>query len=132
LLAKPWSVPNFSQFFLNGFPEWTFFGALRAGVPVDTGEWIGSLIYTQEDGTFNNINRSLSTTNSGVKDAQLSVGFRSEDNWSVKAYVENLTDEDSYDSLVGSNTFDGASNYAVTGVNAARPRTIGVRFGYEF
>lgn len=117
---------------LDGVPEWTFFGALSAGFPVDNGEWIGSLIYTQEGETFNNINRSLSTRNAGVKDAQLSAGFQSENSWSVKAYVENLTDEDGYDGIIGTNTFDGASNYAVTGVNAARPRTIGVRFGYEF
>jgi len=117
---------------LDGVPEWTFFGALRAAYPVENGEWIGSLIYTEEDGTFNNINRSLSTKNSGVKDAQLSVGFRSDDSWSLKVYVENLTDEDGFDGLIGTNTFDGASNYAVTGVNAARPRTMGVRFGYEF
>jgi iron complex outermembrane receptor protein len=117
---------------LAGVPEWTFFGALSAKFPVENGEWVGTFIYTQEDDAYNNINRSLATKNSGVRDAQLTAGFQSENNWSLKVYVENLFDEDGYEGIIGSNTFDGASNYAVTGVNAARPRTIGARFGYEF
>ncbi|MFK8021433.1 MAG: TonB-dependent receptor [Pseudomonadales bacterium] len=117
---------------LSGVPEWTFFGALRAGFPVENGEWIGSLIYSQEGETYSNINRALAARNEGFKDAQLSVGFQSKDNWSLKLYVENLTDEDGYDGIVAGNTAAGTSNYPELGLNPFRPRTIGARFGYEF
>lgn len=117
---------------LNNVPEWTFFAALRAGFPVASGEWIGSLIYSQEGDTYSNLNRAIASKNDGFKEAQLSFGFQSKDNWSVKVYVENLTDEDGYGGIISGNTAAGTSNYPELGVNPARPRTIGARFGYEF
>jgi iron complex outermembrane receptor protein len=55
------------------------------------------------------------------------IGYASNNNWNVTAYVENFTDELTYDvsdnlSLIIPAYFGGPS----------RPRTVGMRFGYTF
>lgn len=46
------------------------------------------------------------------------------DNWGMELYVNNLLDEDG---IVNINTFDGTPKVSVT-----RPRTIGIRFNWDF
>jgi iron complex outermembrane receptor protein len=117
---------------LRNVPEWTFFGALNVDFPVENGDWVGSLIYSQEGDTYTEVNRAIALRNDGFKEAQLSFGFQSNDNWSFKVYVENLTDENGYDTILSYDSVDGDSNYPNLGVNPTRPRTVGARFGYEF
>jgi len=55
------------------------------------------------------------------------IGYASDNNWNVTAYVENFTDE---------LTFDGSANNSLVipafYFGPSRPRTYGVRFGYSF
>ena len=117
---------------LAGVPEWTFYAALGMAFPAANGEWQANILYTAEDDTSNNIQSSLSTTRNGTTDLQVSGGYESNKNWAFRLYVENLTDEDGFDSLDGSNTSTGDSAYTINGIGVFRPRTIGARFSYKF
>ena len=117
---------------LAGVPEWTFFAALNAVFPVAGGEWQANLLYSAEDDTFNNIQSSLTVQRNGLSELQLIAGYQSEQNWSFKLYVENITDEDNFDSFDGSNSTEGSSNFPITAIGVARPRTVGARFSYTF
>ena len=64
---------------------------------------------------------------SAYQEWAMRLGYESDDNWTLTAYVENLTDE---------LTWDGAANNG--GLvppfyfGPSRPRTAGIRFGYYF
>ena len=57
----------------------------------------------------------------------LRVGYRSTENWAVNLYVENLTDEETFDGL---NNNGGIIPSHFFG--PMRPRTVGISFNYEW
>ena len=57
----------------------------------------------------------------------LRLAYESDQNWFVEAYVENLTDEFTWD---GVNNLGGKEPNAVFGPR--RPRTYGMRTGYHW
>ncbi|WP_339670323.1 TonB-dependent receptor [Dasania marina] len=113
-------------------PEWTFFASLNTAIPVTGGEWFGSLSYSWEDKRATSLNPNLSRNVRGPREAQLSAGYRSEEQWTVSVYVENLTDEKYYDGGNSNAAADGSSFYPDSDINPSRPRTAGIRLGYEF
>ncbi|MCR8923278.1 TonB-dependent receptor [Dasania sp. GY-MA-18] len=115
-----------------GAPEWTFFASLNTAIPVAGGEWFGSLNYSWEDKRASSLNPNLSKDLRGPRELQLSAGYRSEQQWTVSVYVENLTDEEYYDGGVSNAAADGSSFYPDSDINPSRPRTAGIRLGYEF
>ena len=68
-----------------------------------------------------------STKIDSYEEAALRVGYESAGNWNVNFYVENLTDEFTWDGL---NNNGGVVPSHFFGPK--RPRTFGVRFGMEF
>ncbi len=104
-----------------------FSGALvvNADFPISNGSIIGGFeIFWETDRGRGYDNIATSAIDS-FQDLSFRVGYRSDDNWEVVGYVENLTDE---------LYFDGsANNSAITPgffFGPSRPRTAGVRFNY--
>ncbi|MEX0709087.1 MAG: TonB-dependent receptor [Woeseia sp.] len=115
-------------------PEWTAFAVLNTNWPVGDGnEIFGNVSWSWEDDyrgdwpdesiIFQRI-RALNQTD-------LAVGYRTE-NWSVRAYVENVFDGVWYDGNYANDDPDPIIIYAEHTFGPSRPRTFGVRFGYEF
>ncbi|MEH6515423.1 MAG: TonB-dependent receptor [Halioglobus sp.] len=67
------------------------------------------------------------TTIGSYEEMALRVGYESDNNWYVEAYVENLTDEFTWD---GVNNLGGKEPHAFFGPR--RPRTFGVRTGLSW
>ena len=108
-------------------PEFSGSFVLSANFPVDGGEITGNfeLIWESERGGGW---EDLSETKiDAYEEMALRVGYTSNDNWFVEAYVENLTDEFTWD---GVNNLGGKEPNGFFGPR--RPRTYGLRTGYTW
>jgi len=108
-------------------PEWTGAAVINAAFPAGEGEITGSLEAFWEGergGGWGAFPETMIGSNSIVS---LRVGYVSNNSWSATAYVENLTDEFTYDGL---NNNGGILPSHFFGHR--RPRTAGIRFGYEW
>jgi iron complex outermembrane receptor protein len=113
-------------------PEWTAFAVLNTSFPTANGEIFGNVAWSWEDDyrgdwpdpgiIFQRI-KALNQTD-------IVVGYRT-DNWRISAYVENVFDGIWYD---GNYSDDPAFTniYSQHTFGPSRPRTAGVRFGYDF
>jgi iron complex outermembrane receptor protein len=114
-------------------PEWTAFAVLNAKFPTANGEFFGNIAWSWEDDyrgdwpekdvIFQRI-RALNQTD-------IFFGYRRE-NWNVRAYVENVFDGVWYDGNYANDDPDPIIIYAEHAFGPSRPRTAGIRFGYEF
>lgn len=108
-------------------PEWSGSAVLNAHFPAANGEIIGNLSMTWESERGGGWEQLSETKIDAYQEFNLRFGYRSNDKWSVIGYVENLTDQTTYD---GENNNGGIVPAHFFG--ASRPRTIGVSFGYEW
>ena len=112
-------------------PEWTAFAVLRGGFEAGNGEIFGSVAWTWEDDTRVDwigtefINQQLALINQ----TDITIGYRT-DNWSVRAYVENVFDGEWFDAAYPDD--DPASPYVEHAFGPSRPLTAGIRFGYNW
>ena len=106
-------------------PEWSGFATLNAHYPLGTGELFGMLSYNFQSEARGGFEPS-SLRIDGWGEANLNLGYRG-DNWSVLAYVENLTDEYHFDG-----GYNGDAVYPDYEFGPARPRTAGVRLSVSF
>jgi len=115
-------------------PEYTAFAVLNGIYPVGNsgGEAFGTIAWTWEDDIRGDwpdeslIYQRIKTLNQ----TDIILGYR-QGSWSVSGYVENVFDGEWYD---GNYADDPTSTniYAQHAFGPARPRTAGVRLGYEF
>jgi iron complex outermembrane receptor protein len=115
-------------------PEYTAFAVMNGIYPVGNsgGEAFGTIAWTWEDDIRGDwpdeslIYQRVKTVNQ----TDITLGYRQE-SWSVSGYVENVFDGEWYD---GNYADDPTSTniYAQHTFGPARPRTMGVRLGYEF
>jgi iron complex outermembrane receptor protein len=113
-------------------PEWTAFAVLSAHFPMGNGEMFGNLAWSwEEDYRGDWVPRSLAIQRiAALNQTDFVVGYRAE-NWSVRAYVENVFDNTWYDGNYPDET-DPLAIYTQHAFGPSRPRTSGVRFSYEF
>jgi iron complex outermembrane receptor protein len=105
-------------------PEWSAALMLDAYFPVKGGAITGSLeaFYEGErGGDWTDISQNYIDS---YTEMALRIGYESDNNWHVQAYVENLTDEFTWD---GQNANGGVLPSHFFGPK--RPRTFGVRVG---
>ncbi|MGH1372578.1 MAG: TonB-dependent receptor [Cellvibrionaceae bacterium] len=100
---------------------------LNGDFPMDGGEIRSSLEASYESERGGGWGDLDSTKIDAYVDVALRVGYHSNDNWQVTAYVENLTNEFVWD---GQNNNGGIIPSHFFGPK--RPRTFGVRVGYEW
>ncbi len=108
-------------------PEFSGAVVLNAVFPMASGEIIGSLelfFESERGGGFEGLNE---TKIDAYNEVALRVGYAAEASWSVGLYVENLTDEFTYDGMNNNGALIPAHFYG-----PKRPRTVGINFGYEW
>ncbi len=108
-------------------PDFSGSAVLQATFPAGNGSWVGNIETFWESERGRGYEDIIDSEIDAFQEWAVRAGYESNDNWSIVGYVENLTDELTYDGA--------ANNGAITpafffGPN--RPRTYGVRFGYQF
>ncbi|GMR17529.1 MAG: TonB-dependent receptor [Gammaproteobacteria bacterium] len=112
-------------------PEWTAFAVLHATWPMGNGDLYGNLAWTWEDDYRADWAPPsvLLQQIKGINQTDLLLGYRTE-SWRVSAYVENMFNALWYDG--GDDGGDPVNPYSEYNFGPARPRTYGMRFGYQF
>lgn len=106
-------------------PEFSGAFVINAHYPMDNGEITSSLEAFWESERGGGWEDLAETKISSFQELAFRIGYRSNDNWSVGLYVENLTDEFTWD---GQN--NGSGILPSHRFGPKRPRTVGVNFGY--
>lgn len=112
---------------LHWAPDYMGSAVLRADIPVANGAFIGALEMFFEDERGGGYENIIDSKIDAFQEWALRAGYRSDYNWTLLGYVENLTDEVTY---AGSQNNSDITPAWFVGPN--RPRTIGVRFSYDF
>ena len=108
-------------------PDWSGAAVLDANFPTAGGAVTGSLEAfweSERGGGWGSFPETMIDSNVEVT---IRVAYESNNNWSAGLYVENVTDEFTYDGL---NNNGGILPSHFFGHR--RPRTFGIRFGYEW
>jgi len=109
-------------------PEWTGALVINGNFPLTAGGALTSRLEvtweSERGGGFENLS---STKIDAYTNVALRLGYESDNNWAVNLYVENLTDEESWD---GQNNNGGVLPSHFFG--PMRPRTFGVAFSYDW
>lgn len=108
-------------------PEWMGSFVLNADYPVSGGAITGNFELVWESERGGGWEGYSYTEIDSYEELSLRVAYESEDNWFVEGYVENLTDEFTWD---GQNNVGGKTPDAFFG--PLRPRTYGMRVGYSW
>ncbi len=126
-------------------PEWTAFAVLNASFPAGNGEIFGNLSWTWEDdyrGDWPDPSVIFQRIEA-INQTDIVVGYR-QGNWRISAYVENVFDQLWYDGNYANDDprnistdpdtdlRDDINPYTEHVFGPARPRTVGMRFGYRF
>ena len=105
-------------------PEWSAAAVLSANFPVSGGAITGNFELTYESERGGGWENLRETKIGGSAQSNLRVGYEADANWFIEAYVENLTDEFTWD---GQNNNGGVLPSHFFGPQ--RPRTVGMRLG---
>ncbi|MCH7822735.1 MAG: TonB-dependent receptor [Proteobacteria bacterium] len=108
-------------------PEISGSAVLKGDFPMGNGSIVGNLEVFFESERGRGYEDIIDSQIDAFQEWAFRIGYASDNNWTLMAYVENLTDE---------LTFDGAANNGLVipafYFGPSRPRTIGMRFGYSF
>ena len=108
-------------------PEISGSAVLKGDFPVGNGSIISNLEVFFESERGRGYEDIVDSEIDAFQEWAFRIGYQSNNNWSIMGYVENFTDE---------LTFDGAANNSLIipafYFGPSRPRTMGVRFGYTF
>ena len=108
-------------------PEISGSAVLKGDFPVGNGSIISNLEVFFESERGRGYEDIVDSEIDAFQEWAFRIGYQSNNNWSIMGYVENFTDE---------LTFDGAANNSLVipafYFGPSRPRTMGVRFGYTF
>lgn len=114
-------------------PEWTAFAVLNTSFPTGNGEIFSILSWTWEadyrgdwpdkDVIFQSIE--------AINKTDLVIGYRM-NNWRISAYMENVFNSLWYDGNYANDDPDPVIIFTEHTFGPSRPRTMGVRFGYNF
>ena len=106
-------------------PEWSGHLAVNGNFPMGDGELFGVAAYSFQDDQRGGFEPD-SVTVDGWGELNISLGYRG-DSWSVSAYLDNATDEQFSDG--GGN---GDEVFVAYQFGPSRPRTAGVKLGFDF
>lgn len=97
----------------------------------DGGEYYLRLQHNSEDSAFNQLSDSANSPRSTQGDYEVTdfkIGFKS-DQWDGQIYVNNISDERG---VTFNDTSDFDTFFGRSSINIVRPRTIGVKLGFNF
>ncbi len=112
---------------LHWAPEFMGSGVLKGRFPTSNGSIVGNLEMFFEGERGGGYEQLPWAPLGAYQEWALRVGYESNENWVLTAYVENLTDELTY---AGGQVNSGITPSWLVGPN--KPRTFGMRFGYYF
>ena len=108
-------------------PDFSGSAVLKGDFPLGNGSIISNLEVFFESERGRGYEDIIDSEIDAFQEWAFRIGYASNNNWNVTAYVENFTDE---------LTYDGAANNSLVipafYFGPSRPRTAGVRFGYTF
>jgi len=108
-------------------PEISGSAVLKGNFPVGNGSIISNLEVFFESERGRGYEDIIDSQIDAFQEWAFRIGYASDNNWTLMAYVENFTNE---------LTFDGSANNALIipafYFGPSRPRTMGMRFGYTF
>lgn len=108
-------------------PELSYSATLEGAFPTGPGELFGRLELFGQTKTYGGQTLNPVFANPAWTELALRAGYRANSGWDIAAYVENLTDEKYFDA-----TSEDSGILPGHYVGPSRPRTIGVRLGWEF
>jgi len=114
-------------------PEYTAFAVLNTSFPTGNGEVFGNLAWTWEDDYRGDLPDPavIFQRIQALNQTDIVIGYR-QNNWRISAYVENVFDGVWYDGNYANDDPDPAIIFTEHAFGPSRPRTAGVRFGYQF
>lgn len=114
-------------------PEWTAFAILNASFPAGNGEVFGNVSWTWEDdyrGDWPDKDVIFQRI-AAINKTDIFVGYQ-QNNWRISAYMENVFNSLWYDGNYANDDPDPVIIFTEHTFGPSRPRTAGVRFGYNF
>jgi iron complex outermembrane receptor protein len=108
-------------------PEWSGSFVLNANFPVSRGAFTSNFEMVWESERGRGWEDLQETEIDSYQQMSLRIAYESDKNWFVEGYVENMTDEFTWD---GMNNLSGKNPNAFVG--PLRPRTYGMRVGYDW
>ncbi|MGE0625585.1 MAG: TonB-dependent receptor [Pseudomonadales bacterium] len=112
---------------LGNQPELSYSATLQGTFPTGPGELFGRLELYGQTKTYGGQTLNPVFVNDAWTELTLRAGYRANSGWDITAYVENLTDEEYFDA-----TSEDSGILPGHYIGMSRPRTIGVRIGWEF
>ncbi len=112
---------------LPELPELSYSAVLQASFPVSGGRWVGSAELFGQTESGGGLEHDPAGEQDGYTELALRAGYRANAGWEIIAYVENVTNELYYDLTVPDSGIIVAHH-----VGPSRPRTFGVRLGWQF
>ncbi len=112
---------------LPELPELSYSAVLQVSFPVSGGRWVGSAELFGQTESGGGLEHDPAGEQDGYTELALRAGYRANAGWEIIAYVENVTNELYYDLTVPDSGIIVAHH-----VGPSRPRTFGVRLGWQF
>jgi len=108
-------------------PDWAGSMVLKGDYPLANGAIVGNIEMFFEGDRGRGYEDIDDSDIDSYQEWALRIGYESNNNWNLMAYVENLTDEVTWDGAANNGELVPAFYFG-----PSRPRTAGLRFGYYF
>ncbi len=108
-------------------PEWTFSGGINTYYPLEGGEIVTSIDFSWQSDFYSSLSNNKIETVDSAGFVNLRTVWKSEQDWSLTIYVENIFDEESF----AASADDLEVGYHIK-IAPTLPRTAGVEFMYSF
>lgn len=108
-------------------PEFAGAAILNFHTPLGNGEMVASAELFGQTETFGGFLQLEEARQGGYADVSLTLGYKSDNNWSIVGYVENVGEELYFDGSA-----EAAGIIPAHFFGPSRPRTFGVRLSYDF
>ena len=112
---------------LGNQPKFSYGATLQGTLPVGSGELFGRLELFGQTTTYGGQTLDPTFKNDAWTELALRAGYRAHSGWHITGYVENLNDEKYFDA-----TSEDSGILPGHYIGPSRPRTFGVRLGWEF
>ncbi len=108
-------------------PKYSGSAVINAHFPAHDGDIVFSAELYGQSRTYGGLLQLNEAVNNAYVDLTLRGGYRAESGWSAIAYVENVTDQVSYDGVA-----EGGAALPAHYFGPSRPRTVGLQVSWDF
>ncbi len=108
-------------------PKYSGSAVINAHFPAHDGDVVFSAELYGQSRTYGGLLQLNEAVNNAYVDLTLRGGYRAEAGWSAIVYVENVTDQVSYDGVA-----EGGATLPAHYFGPSRPRTVGMQVSWDF